>query len=42
MVKEKVPKEINFQKVNVMELQRVVSEPAMGQSDLDMINQKVS
>ena len=37
-----MPKELTGQKKGVKDLQQVVSEPAMGQSDLDDINQKVS
>jgi len=42
LVKEQIPNEIAAKKKGVNELQRVVSEPAMGQSDLDVITQKVS
>ena len=41
LVKDKLPNEIASKKKSVNELQRVVSEPAMGQSDLDAITQKV-
>lgn len=41
MLKENMPKEIQTRKKTVQDLQQVVAEPAMGQSDLDDINQKV-
>ncbi len=41
MLKEKLPKEISARKKACSDLQRVVAEPAMGQSDLDDINKKV-
>ena len=41
MVNEKLPKEIGLKRKAVADLTRVVSEPAMGQADLDAINQKV-
>ena len=41
MLKDKLPKEITTRKKACSDLQRVVAEPAMGQSDLDEINKKV-
>lgn len=41
MVKEKLPKELAAMKKAVSDLQRVVQEPAMGQSDLDAIHEKI-
>lgn len=41
MVTEKLPKEIAAKKKAVQDLQKVVNEPAMGQSDLDDLNDKV-
>lgn len=41
MVKEKLPKELNLKRKAVSDLSRVVSEPAMGQADLEGIQQKV-
>ena len=42
MLKDKTPKEIQARKKACSDLQRVVAEPAMGQSDLDDINKKVN
>ncbi len=42
MLKDKVPKEISTTRKTTQDLQRVVAEPAMGQSDLEDINQQVS
>ena len=42
MVTEKLPKEISMKKKNVQDLQRVVNEPAMGQSDLNVLIGRVS
>ena len=42
IVKDSMPKEIEMKRKTVQELQKIVSEPAMGQSDLEAINQKVS
>lgn len=41
MVRDKLPKEISILKKTVNDLQKVVSEPAMGQSDLDNINRQI-
>lgn len=41
LVKDKLPKEISVLKKTVNDLQRVVSEPAMGQSDLENINRGI-
>ena len=41
MLKDKLPKEITTRRKACSDLQRVVAEPAMGQSDLDEINKKV-
>lgn len=41
MMKDQLPKEIASKKQLTQDLQRVVAEPAMGQSDLDNINAKV-
>lgn len=41
LMKDKLPNEIQLKKKSVNQLQRVVSEPAMGQSDLDAISKKV-
>jgi len=40
LVKDKLPKEIEAKKQFVQTLDKVVSEPAMGQSDLDSLNDK--
>ena len=42
MTTEQLPKEIASKKKMAQDLQRVVAEPAMGQSDLDAINAKVN
>ena len=41
IVKERLPKDIEARKKTVHDLQRVVAEPAMGQSDLDELQNKV-
>jgi len=41
MLKDKLPKQLGTTKSTVQDLQRVVAEPAMGQSDLDEINNKI-
>ena len=40
-MKERLPKDIEARKKTVHDLQRVVAEPAMGQSDLDELLNKV-
>ncbi len=42
MLKDKLPKDLSTLKKSCADLQRVVAEPAMGQSDLDEINKKVT
>lgn len=42
MVKDKLPNEVGTLKKSVQQLTKIVAEPAMGQSDLDVITQKVS
>ena len=41
IVKERLPKDIESRKKTVVDLQRVVAEPAMGQGDLDELHNKV-
>ena len=41
MLNDKLPKEVSTTRKHVQDLQRVVAEPAMGQSDLDEIIAKV-
>lgn len=41
IVKERLPKDIESRKKTVADLQRVVAEPAMGQGDLDELQNKV-
>lgn len=41
IVTEKLPKEIAQRKKIVVNLQKVVAEPAMGQSDLDKLHEQV-
>ena len=41
-MKERLPKDIEARKKAVHDLQRVVAEPAMGQSDLDELQNKVN
>ena len=41
MVKDKMPRELAARKKAVQNLQRIVAEPAMGQAELDQINEKV-
>lgn len=41
IVKERLPKDIEARKKTVHDLQRVVAEPAMGQSDLDELQNKI-
>ncbi|XP_077987747.1 intraflagellar transport protein 81 homolog [Glandiceps talaboti] len=41
LCQEKLPKEIEAKRKTVQDLQRVVSEPAMGQSDLDELDRKI-
>ncbi|XP_050404861.1 intraflagellar transport protein 81 homolog [Patella vulgata] len=41
LVKEKLPKDLAGKKKNVQDLQKVVSEPAMGQSDLNELQQQI-
>ncbi|XP_067948195.1 intraflagellar transport protein 81 homolog [Watersipora subatra] len=42
MVNEKIPKELQSKKKYVQDLQKVVTEPAMGQTDLDELNGQVA
>ena len=42
IVKERLPKDLESRKKTVIDLQRVVAEPAMGQGDLDELNNKVA
>jgi hypothetical protein len=41
MVADVHPKEIAALKKVIQDLQKIVTEPAMGQSDLDLISQQV-
>ncbi|XP_070538822.1 intraflagellar transport protein 81 homolog [Ptychodera flava] len=41
LCQEKLPKEIEAKRKTVQDLQRVISEPAMGQSDLDELDKKI-
>lgn len=41
IVTEKLPKEMAQQKKILLNLQKVVAEPAMGQSDLDKLHEQV-
>lgn len=41
MVNEKIPKELHGRKKYVQDVEKVVSEPAMGQSDIDALNDQV-
>ncbi len=41
MVRDKLPKEVAVARKVTTELQKIVSEPAMGQADLDEINNRV-
>ncbi|XP_002742265.1 intraflagellar transport protein 81 homolog [Saccoglossus kowalevskii] len=41
LCQEKLPREIEAKRKTVQDLQRVVSEPAMGQSDLDELDRKI-
>lgn len=41
IVKERLPKDIESRRKTVMDLQRVVAEPAMGQGDLEELHNKI-
>ena len=41
LVKEQLPKDISQRRKMIQNLQKVVSVPAMGHSDLDELNDKV-
>ncbi|XP_015917332.1 intraflagellar transport protein 81 homolog isoform X2 [Parasteatoda tepidariorum] len=41
LVKDKLPKEVSAQKKFILDLQRIVSQPALSRSDLDQINNKI-
>ena len=41
IVAERLPKEVDTRKKTLLDLQKVVAEPAMGQSDLEKLHQQV-
>ena len=42
LVEQQMPKDIGKEKKLVQDLQKVISEPAMGQSDLDQLHTQVT
>jgi len=41
IVMERLPKDVNARRKTLLDLQKVVAEPAMGQSDLESLHQNV-